>query len=131
MRGLTFGLEARLVQQILLGGEAVPAVDEPNGGADGGEIDGVLHGGIAPADHSHVFPLEKAAVTSGAVAHTPAAQALLPGHLQFPPADAVGQNEGAALKDLLSRPDRLSVPRSSKPVTAANWISAPSSVHCW
>ena len=97
-------------QQILLGGEAVPAVDEPNGGADGGQIDGVLHGGIAPADHSHVFPLEKAAVTSGAVAHTPAAQALLPGHLQFPPADAVGQNEGAALKDLLSRPDRLSVP---------------------
>ena len=85
------------VNQMPLRLEGVPAVDQVHVGADVGQEQGVLQGGVAPAHHRRVPAPEEVAVAGGAVAHAPAGQPLLAGHLQLPAADAVGDDHRPAL----------------------------------
>ena len=88
-----FILECLLLENRL-GAELIAAVDDGHFAGIAGQEQGLLHGGVAAADHDDLAPGVEKAVAGGAIGHPPPGKFLLAGHVQFARRGAAGDDEG-------------------------------------
>ena len=107
-RDLVVGLGA--LEHDPRGAELVAAVDERDAAGEPGQEGGLLHRGVAAADHGDVLVTEEEPVAGGTGAHAHADQLFLAGHAEVPGRGAHREDDGARAVRLVADGDRLDGP---------------------
>ena len=89
-------------------------MDEPDGLAQGSQVQGLADRAAAAADDADGFVPEKEAVAQGAPADPPAGEGRLPGNVQLSGGGPAGKNQGFPEEGLTSCPDFLCIPPEGK-----------------
>ena len=89
-------------------------VDEPDGPAQGGQVQGFADRAAAAADDADSFVPEKEAVAQGAPADPPAGEGRFPGNVQLSGGGSAGKDQGFPEEGLAPGPDFLCIPPEGK-----------------
>ena len=106
---LVLGVGEGAVLEHLGGAEFVAPVDDGDGVADAGEVEALVHGGVAAADHHHVLATEEVAVADGAVGHAATAELVLAGDAELVVGAAGGDDDGLGGEVALGSTDQLAL----------------------